>query len=508
MLPFLNLQRVFKPGHLVMVGLEGTKLDPQQAQFLRSQGLRAVCLFRSNLGSAEEVRQLTTALRGVMGPGALIAVDQEGGATSRAQFLPQAPSAMCLGAAGNPILADQVGAAVSRGLRSLGFNWNFAPVLDVNNNPLNPVIGERSFSQDPAAVARMAGAWMRGALHERVACCVKHFPGHGDTHVDSHLALPTVDKSLSELLMLELLPFHKLRLDAPAMMTAHIVYPQLDPAHPATLSRVILRDLLRDTWKYKGVIITDSLVMKAIHDRYGHHAAAPMALRAGADMVMALGTPAEQAQAVQALQDGLDDGSLSAREMFRSRRRLDDLALRYPAEIGVYSDEMRESDEQLMHRAWADGLCTVGLAEPPRPGTRLRVITQRSVASDQVSEAGVPAQRVVRVFDGFDDVVLEQVDDLAQLDWQALPQDDRFTVLVSNSRVRYGTQAAHWRPDLHIVLWNPFQVLDVCAPALVSWGYANGALDAVQAWLAGTPANGRSPVTLLIPAPGGPAASV
>ena len=498
-----NLQRTLRPGQLVMVGIDGTWLDKEQAQFLRSHGIRAVCLFRKNLGNAEDVRRLTASLCEVMGPGALIAIDQEGGAASRADFLPQAPSAMCLGAAGNAILADQVGGAVSRGLRSLGVNWNFAPVLDVNNNPLNPVIGERSFSEDPRVVGRMAGAWMRGALHEGVACCVKHFPGHGDTHVDPHLALPTVDKSLKALKRLELLPFYQLRHDAPAMMTAHIIYSELDAERPATLSATLLRSMLRSQWKYRGVIITDSLTMRAIHDRYGQAAAVPLALEAGADMVMALGTRDEQAEAVQAIAAGLQAGTLSVRKLFRSRVRIDLLAMKYPAIVKSYPDDLRAGDEQLMRRAWADGLCTVGQAKPPSRSQPLRVITQRAVPADHASQAGLPGSGVATMFLDFRDVLLEQVDDLAALDWSSLRQDGRFTVLVSNSRARCGAQAAttvQWQPNLHIALWNPFHVLDIAAPALVSWGYADGALEAVRAWLNGAPASGRSPATLQRPA--------
>jgi beta-N-acetylhexosaminidase len=132
------------------------------------------------------VRKLTADLREVMGEGALIGIDQEGGSVVRATFLPQAPGGDGARRVGDAALAEAVGEAVARGVRSLGFNWDFAPVLDVNNNPANPVIAERSFGEDPAEVARLAGAWMRGALREGVACCVKHFPGHGDTHVDSH----------------------------------------------------------------------------------------------------------------------------------------------------------------------------------------------------------------------------------------------------------------------------------------------------------------------------------
>src|SRR5437868_1754023 len=118
---------------------------------------------------------------------------------------------------GDASLVRSVGAAVARGIRSVGFNWNFAPVLDVNSNPENPVIAERSFSADPDAVARLGAAWMQGAMSERVACCVKHFPGHGDTHVDSHYDLPVVDKSREALDALELAPFRALRGETPAM---------------------------------------------------------------------------------------------------------------------------------------------------------------------------------------------------------------------------------------------------------------------------------------------------
>ena len=158
------------PGQLVMVNIQGTVLDAAQAAFLREHHVRAVCLFRGNLGTEDQVRQLTTDLREVMGEGALIGLDQEGGSVVRATFLPQPPAAMALGACGDAALAEAVGEAVGRGVKSLGFNWDFAPVLDVNNNPANPVIAERSFSEDPAEVTRLAGAWMRGAMRAGVAC--------------------------------------------------------------------------------------------------------------------------------------------------------------------------------------------------------------------------------------------------------------------------------------------------------------------------------------------------
>ncbi len=485
------------PGELVMVDIEGTALDEAEADFLRRHHIRAVVLFRKNIGGEDEVRALIAALRDTVGPKALIGVDQEGGSVVRATFLPQPPAAMALGACGDAALAEHVGAAVARGLRSLGFNWNFAPVLDVNNNSDNPVIGERSFSANPDDVARLGAAWMRGALRERVACCVKHFPGHGDTHVDSHLDLPVVDKPRDALEACELAPFRALVPDAPAVMSAHILYPSLDAGYPATLSHKVLGDLLRGAWRYDGVVITDSLVMNAIRDRYGHARASVLALQAGADMVMALGSRQEQAAAVNAIAAALVDGSLSMQRALDARARLDALVTRFPVQPDVYSVTDREADDRLMRHAWARALTVLGGAKPPRLADPLRVFTQRSVPSDGVSEAGLSGNRVAALFERFNDVEIVQVDDLRQLEWSPEPRNHRTSVIVSNAHARYGARGRSWRTDLHIALWNPFQVLDVAAPAVVTWGYADAALDALRAWLEGrADATGRSPVPL------------
>ena len=487
----------FHPGRLVMVGIRGKTLDPAQAAFLRDHHIRAVVLFRDNLGTEEDVRALTAGLREAMGPTALIGIDQEGGAVVRTTFLPQPPAAMALGAAGDASLAHDVGAAVARGLRSIGFNWNFAPVLDVNNNPANPVIAERSFSANPEDVARLGAAWMRGALSERVACCVKHFPGHGDTRVDSHLDLPVVDKTRASLDRLELAPFRALRNEAPAMMTAHIVYPQIDPRHPATLSRAILGGVLRDEWGYDGVVITDSLEMKAIHDRYGHDRAAVLALQAGADMVMALGPLDEQVAAIDAIQRALARGDLDRQSLLRARDRLDALAARFPVDPGAYSGEAHHSDDELMRRAWARSLTALNGATPPPLDRPLRIITQRRVPGDGISEPGLSGDRVAQLFKRFQTVEVTQVDELRGLDWPIVAGDGHMTVLASNARSRYGEHSHAWRPDLHLVLWNPFQALDIAAPTIVTWGYAGGALDALQAWLEGrADAPGKAPVPI------------
>jgi len=481
-------------GQLIMIRFPGATLDDATAAFLRDYRIGGVCLFRQNMVDAAQLSKLTADLRAAMGPNALIGIDQEGGAVVRATWLPQPPAAMALGAADDPDLAREVGAAVARGVRSLGFNWNFAPVLDLNNNPDNPVIAERSFGADPARAAELALAWMAGSLREDVACCVKHFPGHGDTHVDSHRDLPRVDKPWAELADFEFKPFRTAAPHAPALMTAHIVYPALDADMPATMSRRILHGLLREEWNYQGVIITDGMDMHAIAGRFGAGQAAVRALQAGADMVMALGTAVTQRETIDAIAAALADGSLSVAGAHARVERLRALARRYPAHATPYPQE--DADRALMARAWRHGLTAYRNPQRPPPGSRVRLVARADVVSDGVSEAGVPAATVADMLRRHYDVDLVTFDDEDRFDWATLPRDGRSTMLASTSRMRYGAHArANWTPDLHLALWNPYQALDFDAPALLTYGFAPPALEAVSAWLAGEiEAAGRIPV--------------
>lgn len=474
-------------GQLMMVRLFGTELDADTDAFLRDHKVRGACLFRQNMVDSEQLTRLTGALRDAMGAHALIALDQEGGAVVRSTWVPAPPSAMALGAANDPQLAREVGAAVARAVRALGFNWNFAPVLDLNNNPHNPVIAERSFGADPEQATRIALAWMQGSESEGVACCVKHFPGHGDTHVDSHRDLPRVDKPRAQLEQFEFAPFRQAAQapdPAPAVMTAHIVYPALDPINPATMSRAILTGVLREEFGYRGVIITDGMDMHAIAHRYGAGQAAVNALVAGADMVMAIGTRETQAETVHAIAQAIRDGVLALPDVQAKLARLARLAEAHPAGPQAY---LREQDDRaLMARAWRAGLTILGQPQRPARGSRVRLVARADVVSDGVSEAGLPAERIAAALQTLYDVELVTFGDSESFDWQGLPRDGRFTILASTSRRRYGPNArALWRPDLHLALWNPYQALDFPAPALMSYGFAAPALDAAVAWLAG-----------------------
>jgi beta-N-acetylhexosaminidase len=471
-------------GQLMMVRLTGTELDAGSADFLRTNRVRGACLFRQNMTDAGQLTRFTGALRDAMGPAALIALDQEGGAVVRSTWVPAPPAAMALGAANDPQLARAVGAAVARAVRALGFNWNFAPVLDLNNNPHNPVIAERSFGADAQQATGIALAWMEGSESEGVACCVKHFPGHGDTHVDSHRDLPTVDKPLAELEQFEFAPFRMAAATAPAMMTAHIVYPALDPEFPATMSRTILTGILREQWGYRGVIITDGMDMHAIAHRYGAGPAAVRALVAGADMVMAIGSRETQEQTLDAIAAAIADGTLPMAEVETRLARLGALAAAHPCAQGAYTDD--DADRALMAQAWQRGLTARGAVRRPAPGSKVRLVARQDVVSDGVSEAGVPAAAIAASLGRLYDVALVTFADPESFSWNSLPDDGRFTILASTSRRRYGPNAsAGWHPDLHLALWNPYQALDFAAPALMTYGFAPPALEAVNAWLAG-----------------------
>jgi beta-N-acetylhexosaminidase len=487
-------------GQLIMIRMPGTELSTEMANFLREHHIRAVCLFRQNMLNAEQLRKFTADLRAVMGSESLIAIDQEGGAVVRATWVPQPPAAMSLGASDSVALCREVGAAVARAVKSLGFNWNFAPVLDLNNNVDNPVISERSFGSDPQRAAALAFAWMDGSLSEGVACCVKHFPGHGDTNVDSHRDLPTVDKSRAELDVLELAPFQMAAARsqgyAPAMMTAHIVYPQLDAENPATMSRKILTGILREEWNYQGVVITDGMDMHAIAGRYGVGNAAVRALVAGADMVMALGNTETQLETLAALSAAIEQGQIEAAELQQRLARMAKLAQDYPCQQTVYATETETVDTALMQTAWQRGLTTHLAAKAPAPGSQVRLVISADVVSDGVSEAGVRAEKVAAMLATVYDVVVTTFSDDSQFDWASLPDDGRFVILASTIRLRYSAHACNtWKPDLHLVLWNPFQTLDIAAPALITYGSATPALQAAAAWFAGeVSANGKMPV--------------
>jgi beta-N-acetylhexosaminidase len=291
------------------VGFEGKSLPASLSRWLAGGQVGGVVLFSRNIESPAQVLDLCRGIRSAAGRGnpfPLIAVDQEGGRVARfkdSPFTRFPPARACsLFCCRNEGVAEAVGAATAAELRAVGIDVNFAPVLDVDSNPRNPVIGDRAFSGDPRAAAALGIAFAKGSLSRGILPVGKHFPGHGDTSADSHEELPVVRADRQTLLRRELLPFRRAaRAGIPALMTAHVMYPALDRAVPATLSRKILHDLLRERLRFRGAVISDALEMKAIADRYGIGEAAVLAVTAGCDVVLVCRGESTQEEAIDRL---------------------------------------------------------------------------------------------------------------------------------------------------------------------------------------------------------------
>jgi beta-N-acetylhexosaminidase len=283
-----------KVGQVFMLGFEGTALDDSNRALIQGLHLGGVTLFGRNIENATQLAELDRELQSVADPVPLfISVDQEGGLVVRVtDGATIFPGNMAVGATGDPRLARQVAQASATELLAMGVNMNLAPVVDVNTNPVNPVIGVRSFGSQVDLVTRLSSQAVQGVQSTGVSAVAKHFPGHGDTSVDSHRDLPVVSHSLERLHSLELLPFQAaIQAGVDGIMTAHLYLPAIEPQQdlPATLSHRVLSGLLRDRLGYQGLILTDALDMNAIKKDRGAASAAVDAFEAGADMLLIAG---------------------------------------------------------------------------------------------------------------------------------------------------------------------------------------------------------------------------
>jgi beta-N-acetylhexosaminidase len=319
-------------GQQFLVSFEGKQAPPKQfLEVLRRQHVGGVVLFRhKNMGNLAELRGLTSALQRAAAesgqPPLLIAADQEGGQLIAVDHTTPFPGNIALGAAGSDKLAYKVGRAIGKELSAVGLNVDFAPVCDVNSNPLNPVIGTRSFGEDPKLVASMSAAFIRGLQSSGIAATAKHFPGHGDTSSDSHRGAPMVKHSANRIRSVELVPFRAaVKSGARLVMTAHIVVPALNGGSnelPVTLSPEILRDLLRKKMRFKGVILSDAFDMHAMEQGSGYVAETMAAVAAGIDLLLFNHDLARVEPACTNVIQAAHRGLLSADEIYASARRI------------------------------------------------------------------------------------------------------------------------------------------------------------------------------------------
>lgn len=339
----LELTSREKIGQLFMVGFLGTSVTPDLASFLKDYKPGGVILFSRNLESVEQIVQLTNDLQRCSPKSPLlISIDQEGGRVSR---LPKGftifPPCEVIGHCHSGELAYAAAATIAKELRAVGINMNMAPVLDVNSNPDNPVIGDRAFGSSAEIVSELGLVTAAGLQDYRVVACGKHFPGHGDTTADSHKELPLVGAPRERLEAVEFPPFRRAAAAGIAtMMTAHVLYKALDPQLPATLSPDILTKLLREQMGYDGVVLTDDLEMHAIVDHYGPGDAAVRALVAGCDMLLICKERDRQIAAFEAVEKAVASGTIATSRLDQSVARIQRVKQRYllPYRPAVISD--------------------------------------------------------------------------------------------------------------------------------------------------------------------------
>ncbi|MEC0154763.1 beta-N-acetylhexosaminidase, partial [Paenibacillus macerans] len=319
-----------KVGQLFICGFHGTTPDEHIRTLIRQYHIGGVVYFRRNIESAAQLAGLSRCLQAINREASqvplFISIDQEGGMVARLDHegMSRIPGNMALGAANDPKLAEQVAALAAREMALLGINFNFAPCVDVNNNPANPVIGVRSFGEDPQLVARHATAAIRGYRSQGVIATAKHFPGHGDTDADSHLGLAVVPHGKERLREVELVPFRRaIAAEVDAIMTAHVIFPAFEPDEiPATLSRRVLTELLREELGYRGLIVTDCLEMQAISRHFGVAEGAVRAIAAGADLILVSHTMTEQIAAIRQVCAAVRSGRLSEERIDAAAARI------------------------------------------------------------------------------------------------------------------------------------------------------------------------------------------
>ncbi len=308
-------------GQHLVTGLAGPEIDEDFVSLVRDFQIGNVILFRRNILGEEQLRRLCGQIQELIhqetGHDAFICLDEEGGIVTRLpDELCGMPGAMAIAATQDPDNAKEAAARTARQLKRCGVNVNFAPVLDVNSNPSNPVIGVRSFSDDPKTAASFGTAAVTGYGQENFLCVGKHFPGHGDTAVDSHLGLPVICRTEEELERTELIPFRAaVSAGLPAVMTSHILFPALEEERvPCTMSRRLITGLLKERMGFSGLVFSDCMEMDAIARYYGTARGAVAAARAGVALILVTHTPERMRQSAEELIRALEDGSLDAAE--------------------------------------------------------------------------------------------------------------------------------------------------------------------------------------------------
>ncbi|MBP3674123.1 MAG: glycoside hydrolase family 3 [Oscillospiraceae bacterium] len=503
-----------KIGQRLVGGFPGREMTAEFIRLVKQYKIGNVILFKHNVENRQQLKKLCEDIQALIrretGRSAFITIDQEGGCVTR---LPDdavnVSGGMALAATGNPDYARRAAAITARELHALGINFNFAPDVDINNNPDNPIIGSRCFGDTPQQVSEYALAALAGYRENHMMAAAKHFPGHGDTANDSHISLPLIDKSLAQLEKMELIPFQAM-VDAgcPCIMTTHILFPQIEPKKiPATMSRTIVTELLKEKMGFRGLVVSDCMEMDAIKEFYGTAEGAAAAAAAGVDLIIVSHTEALLEQAAVRLEKAVLDGDISMEEMDASVEKI----LHYKA---LYCTE--PSGEAGTPEAFAESneirarsLVHIGSPIPELGSNPLFIgcADYRSglVSNTEVNEntfAGFMSARF-----GGDAIVTEPDPGEAEIAAAVAAAAGHTALVVNtyNGHLFSGQMAlveALGRTKLPMVvvaLRNPYDLKDLPAHAagIAAWDYSTMTLEALVPVLAGTKdAPGKMPITL------------
>lgn len=323
-----------KLAQMLIVGIEGYEIDDGAKQMIEELNIGGFILFGSNIESPEQLLKLNNSLKSANSVNKIplfISIDEEGGRVSRIpDAIKNLPTNKAIGKINNEEFSYLVGKLLAEKVKAFGFNMNFAPVLDINSNPKNPVIGDRAFGTKAEVVKDLGVQTMRGISFGGVIPVVKHFPGHGDTSVDSHVGLPSVDNDLERLKSFELIPFEAAISNmADCVMVAHILLPKIDAVNPATLSKTIITSILREQLKFEGVVITDDMTMGAITENYDLAAASVQSIIAGSDIILVAHKYENALETMKSLKDAVQSGKITKQRVDQSVYRILKLKQKY-----------------------------------------------------------------------------------------------------------------------------------------------------------------------------------
>ncbi|WP_182902812.1 glycoside hydrolase family 3 protein [Microbispora sp. H10830] len=439
-------------------GFEGTE-PPAWLRRALGEGLGGVVLFARNVAGLDRTAALVAELRRER-PDVVVAVDEEGGAVTRLEAATGSswPGNLALGVAGDESLTRRVARQIGRMVAAAGVTLDYAPVVDVNADPRNPVIGVRSFGSDPEEVGRHGAAWIEGLQSAGVAACAKHFPGHGDTVTDSHLALPAVRASREVIERRDLPPFRAaIAAGVRAVMCGHLLVPAVD-ALPATLSRAVLTGLLREELGFDGLVVTDAIEMRAVAALHEPGEIAVRALAAGADAIC-VGVSSARGESVYALRDAIAgavrEGRLAEERLAEAAGRVRDLAAWYDARAEARAAVARDADEGLGLAAATAALRATPAEQAAAPLTKAPLVVHLAARPSQAVGRATPLKLGQAIEEILPGTVTAEVDDDGHL--PDLSEAGRPLVIAVHDAVRHAwmrrllDEALRARPDAVVV---------------------------------------------------------